>query len=172
MSTRGSTKGLGKAWRPSRKGREELGDPPEGPGRVGRPSRRAGRGQEALPESQDGSGGRPRELGGPPGESGVVKRAGRGWQALLEGRECLGVSPAGLGWFRRPSWRVGRGREGRERTAGPPGGPGGFRRSSCRTWNDREALSVVREWRGGAFEGPGVVGRSLWMAGRSRAAFL
>ena len=86
MSTRGSTKGLGKAWRPSRKGREELGDPPEGPGRVGRSSRRAGRGLEALPESQDGSGGHPRELG-----------------ALLVSRE----GSEGQGEDDRPSWRDG-----------------------------------------------------------------
>ena len=31
-------------------GREKMGDPPGGPGGVGKPSRRAVRGQEALPE--------------------------------------------------------------------------------------------------------------------------
>ena len=45
----GPTGWLGKAKRPLRKGKEELGGPPGGLGWVDRPSRWARRGQEALP---------------------------------------------------------------------------------------------------------------------------
>ena len=80
---------------------------PRGQGRVVRPLRRAARGQESLPEGQEGS-------GVPPGERGGVRRAGRGWkvkwpsprarkgrEALLEVRVWSGGPPSqrrGRGW--------------------------------------------------------------------------
>ena len=73
---------------------EWCGGPPEGPGVVGRPNQRAGRGQEALPKSREWS-------GGPPGGPGVI---GRHYQSAKSGLEALS--------------------EGREWSGGPPGGPG------------------------------------------------
>ena len=55
----GSLRGLGGVWGSFRKAVRDCecwrrsGVPPGGPGRVGRSSRRAGRGREALPESRD-----------------------------------------------------------------------------------------------------------------------
>ena len=68
-----------------RRGREALSegrvvsrDPPEWPGRVGRPSWRAGMGREALLECRDGSGVPPRGIGVPRG----AERDGRGQEDL------------------------------------------------------------------------------------------
>ena len=75
-----------------------------------RPFRRAGRGQEALPEGSDW-------LGDPPQGLAVA-----GWVGS-------GYPPGGLVGVLRPSWRVGRGREalseGREWLEGPARGPRG-----------------------------------------------
>lgn len=66
-----------------------MGVPPEGPERVGKPSHRAGRGQEALPKSRSWLESRER-LGIPPEGLGGV---GRGTEALLEVWEGSGVLP-------------------------------------------------------------------------------
>ena len=89
--------GVGK---PTRKGREELGGPTCRLGQVGRPSGRAQRSWEALPESQK------RSEGPPVGPGGVGRPSRRtGWcrEALLEGQE---------------------------RSVGPPGGPERVRKLS------------------------------------------
>ena len=91
--------------RPSWIARRRCGGPPEGPGVVGRPTRRAGSDREAgLPI------------------------ASSGWEAVLEGREWLGGSTGGPGAVGRHFRSVKSGlealSEGREWSEGPPEGPG------------------------------------------------
>ena len=90
---------------------------------VGRPSRRARRGPEALPEGKKGSKaiqvGRVRSGGSPRGPRGVgmyCQRAGAvrrlswregGRKALPEGRGRMGYSPEGLREVGMPCWRAG-----------------------------------------------------------------
>ena len=140
----GSTRWPEKADRPFRKAREELAVSPRRPGQVDRPSRRTRRGWEALPKSQERSGGSCRGMGG---IGRPCRRAGKCTEAILEVREWLGGPPRGPGgvgmlsrgtrWVRSPPRRV------RKR---------------------REALSKGQERAGG-------VGRLLWMAGRRGEAF-
>ena len=70
--------------------------PSRGPGVVGRPSRKAGKGREAIPEGRKGSGGT-EGVGSPPRRDGRIGRpskgAREGWEALLECRDGSGVSP-------------------------------------------------------------------------------
>ena len=70
--------------------REELGGPPEGPGVVGRLSRRSERGREALlkvrksiPEVREGSGGPTKVPGGPLRGPGGVWRPSRKFARVL-----------------------------------------------------------------------------------------
>ena len=169
-----------------------LGVQPGGPGVVGRPTRRSGRGreahpssgmvQEANPEVREGS-------GGPPG--------------------CLGVQPGGPGGVERPTQRSERVREAhqlvREGSGGPTVGPGGVGRTTQRSVSPTrrcgrglEAHSDVREshpevreshlevreshtevWEGSEgptgclrvqTRGPGGVGRTTRRSGRGREA--
>ena len=93
---------------------EWSGVPPEGPGRVGRPSWRAGKEWEVLLEGREGSGGHPGVTGGvgrhfqsarwgwegwersgglprgPEGLGGITERGKRSCEALEESREGLG----------------------------------------------------------------------------------
>ena len=89
--------------------------------RIRRPSRSARRGQEALPECQEGLGGveRPFRRG---------RRGQEGWERSggpPDGQEALLMDRRG----RKPSRKAGKGleviSEGRERLADPPGWPGG-----------------------------------------------
>ena len=66
----GRPEGVRSSSPPSWRGSQPLpvGRPPGGPGWVGRPSRRAGMGWEAVPEGLEG-------LGCPPGEPGGVRRS-------------------------------------------------------------------------------------------------
>ena len=162
-----------RGWEALLENREGFGVPPVGPGGFGRPSRRDGRGWEALsevwktfPEVQ--------ELKSPPGSSRGVGRpslkSGRCWEVLLEDWKRWGAPTGGPGRFGRFSWKS---RRGQEESGGPPvgsGGPpvgsGGIRRPSCRVRRDREALLEVRdilpevqEGSGGPSGEPGGVGR-------------
>ena len=111
-----------------------IGSPQEGPEGVRRPSRKAGRGREAIPECWE-------ETVVPPGGLGGVRRpfwkAGRG---LVELRVPTG-GPGGLG--------------------GPPRVPGGVSRP-CR-WDGRccEALPEVQVVSEGPVEGSGGVGSPI-----------
>ena len=71
---------------------------------VGRPSRRAGSGREALPAGCE-------RLGGPPGGTGVdgspSQRAKLGQEAIPDSQEWSGGPPGGLGMVGRPSRRAG-----------------------------------------------------------------
>ena len=114
-------------------------NPPRRARRIGRPSWRDGRGQEALPESRE-------ELGGEGDDGRPFQRAGRGQQALPEGwkgREALPVVKEGSG--------------------GHPEGPVGVGRQSRRDGRGGE------EWEesGGLLGEMERVGRSFQRAGRS-----
>ena len=91
---------------------EGLGDRPEGPGGVGRPSSRAGRGRRSYWRA-----------GGPSGGS-------EDQEALWEGGRLIQSTRSG--WETLP--------EDREGSEGPPEDQGGVRRPSCRTKWGRKAL--------------------------------
>ena len=93
-----------RGWESLQKGREELEGPPGRPGWVDRPSKRTGRGWEALLESWEGSG-RKEEDGRP------LQRAGKGHESLPESQEEFGSPPRGPAEVLRPFWRAGRVRE-------------------------------------------------------------
>ena len=126
----------------------------------GRPSRMAGRFQEAL-------------LG-----------VGRGLEALTEGRVRSGGPPKGPGGVGRPSRRAVWGWEtlpqgrvgleafskGRVRSRDSIVGPGGVGRLYRRARWGREALSGDRLWSGGPPRGPDVVRRPFWRAARGQDA--
>ena len=103
-----------------------MGDPPRGPGGVGRTSWRVRRGWETLPEVQEGLGGPSRELGGIASAEKVGSFSRRaGW-----GQEALQKWAGGVG---RPSQRAWTGREalekGQEGSGVPSGDPGDVGRS-------------------------------------------
>ena len=88
-----SLRGPREVRRLSRKGRKEFGDPARRKAWVLRPLRRAGKGQESLPEILEGSG----RLGG---VGSPFRRAGRDWEALLEswkGSRGTPGEPEGVG---------------------------------------------------------------------------
>ena len=120
---------------------EEVRIPPRGLGRVGRSSRRAGRGREALPESRGG-----------------VARAGKGQEFLLVGQEELNGPPGGLGGVGMPSGRDGKDQEvvpkGKEESGVSPSVPRGSQKAILEGW-----------------ERLGGVGRPSWMAGRGRGGW-
>ena len=79
-------------------GQEELGGHPGGQGGYGRPSRRAGKGQEAL--QKEGGGVASLSLG-PVWVGRPSRWARRVWKALPERREGLKGPPGGLGGVKR-----------------------------------------------------------------------
>ena len=104
-----------------------LGDFSGGTGRFGRPSWRDGRGQKALPESQERLGGSG-EVGSPYQWVGMGRKAQQvGWErqeAFLERREGLGgpLERVGKSWLALPEgWEVSEGpTRGRMASGGPP----------------------------------------------------
>ena len=112
---------------------------------------------------------------------------GRGWKSLPKCRQWLRGPLVGPGIVRKPSQRVGNGREahpndwgvwkpskkgqepgvlhgGREGSRCPSEGPGGVRRHFQRARRDWEGL----ERSGGLLGGSVGVGRSIWRAGKGQ----
>ena len=96
----------------------------------------------------------------------VLLEVWKGWESFPEFWEWSGGPPAGSGDVRRPSQRVGRGRnallEGREESGGTSGDLGGIGRAG----SGRQALQEGREDLRGPPEGSRGVGRHSWRAGR------
>ena len=155
----------------------QSGDPYGEPGRVERPSWRAGWGREAHPEGWMGLGGPP---GGPHGFGRPSHRAGGGREVLPEGREESG----GMRRVRSPFWRVRSvweaSRKRLEELAGSPGEPvciGRPSRSDGSSWESLpesqrggEALPEGQKGSGVPSAGPGGDTTTTRRAGRERDA--
>ena len=145
---------------------EGLAGPPGGPGGVGRPTGRSGRGWEAY---REGSG----VLSGGPGSVWrLTRRSWRGREALPVVWVGSGVPLGGLGGVGRPNPKV------REESGGPLAMPGGVVRNTRRSRmgrethlrcdRGRETHPYFRERSGGPHRGSAGVGRPTWKSRRGR----